>query len=85
NYPNPFNPATTINYYVPYASNVKIEIFNITGQSIKTLINGHSPAGHQTTTWNGTNNSEIKVETGIYIYTLKAAGTSTSKKMLLIK
>jgi parallel beta-helix repeat protein len=79
NFPNPFNATTTIRYYLPEASNVKIEVFNITGQKAATLIDGHQSAGYQRVTWNP------DVSSGVYFYRLEAAEQVLSRKMVLLK
>lgn len=65
NYPNPFNPMTHINYQLPKMSKVKLDIFNILGQKIKTLVNKHQAAGYYTIEWNGLNNDGKRVGSGI--------------------
>lgn len=85
NYPNPFNPITVINYAVPKKSTVAIEIFNILGQKIKTLVEGERTAGYHSVLWDGKNESGKEVGSGIYLYRLKAGQFTQSKKMLLLK
>jgi hypothetical protein len=85
NYPNPFNPSTKIKYSIPEKTNVKITIYNLLGQEIKTLVNDLHEAGNYTVTWDGTDNKGIKSATGIYFYSIKAGNYSKSKKMVLIK
>ena len=81
NYPNPFNPETTISFSIQESGNVEIEIYNVKGQKIKTLINGYFPAGNHTIIWNATDNA-----TGIYFYKMKNGGRYTStRKMILMK
>ncbi|MCK5076454.1 MAG: T9SS type A sorting domain-containing protein, partial [Calditrichia bacterium] len=85
NYPNPFNPTTTINYQLPKTVNVKLEIFNIMGQKIRTLINEKIEAGYQNVLWNGTNDHGVQVSSGMYFYKITAGDYSKSHKMILIK
>lgn len=85
NYPNPFNPVTVINYAVPEKSTVAIEIFNILGQKIKTLVDGERAAGHHSVLWDGKDETGKEVGSGIYLYRLKAGQLTQSKKMLLLK
>ncbi|MDA3861826.1 MAG: T9SS type A sorting domain-containing protein [Melioribacteraceae bacterium] len=85
NYPNPFNPSTVINYSLPEASFVSIRVYNMLGQEIATLINEEVNAGVYNVTWNGMNNSGVKVATGTYIYRVVAGTNVTSKKMILLK
>lgn len=80
NYPNPFNPSTIIEYALPEAGNVKINIFNILGQKISTLVNETKSAGRYQVTFDAT-----KLSTGIYFYSLEANNFRSIKKMLLIK
>lgn len=85
NYPNPFNPTTKIEYFVPFESNVKIEIFNVLGQRVKTLTNSKLKAGSYAVTWNGTDNNSNLVGTGVYFYRITSENFSQTRKMLLIK
>ena len=83
NYPNPFNPSTVIGYELLKPSHISIEIYNILGQKVKTLVNGFQNSSDQVI-WNGTNNMGRRVPAGLYIYSLKAEGKIESRKMLLI-
>ncbi len=85
NYPNPFNPTTTIHFYLPEAGKVKLEIFNIKGQKVKTLLDGMSKEGYQEVVWNGNDNTERKLASGVYFYKLSYGNKSLQKKMLLLK
>ena len=85
NYPNPFNPATTIEYSIPTRSQVTIEVFNILGQRVRTLVNETKAAGTYRAEWNGTDDSESSVSTGMYLYRFQAGDVVRTKKMLLIK
>lgn len=80
NYPNPFNAQTTINYGLPEASYVTIDIYDLLGRRITTLINSEQPAGFHQETWNSQNASS-----GVYFYRIKAGDYSKTKKMLLLK
>jgi hypothetical protein len=80
NYPNPFNPITEISFSLPMLSNVKLEIFNIKGQKVTTLVNQHLSPGHYKYKWDGS-----EVASGVYFYRLQAGDFSQVKKMLLIK
>ncbi|UCD95518.1 MAG: T9SS type A sorting domain-containing protein [Candidatus Zixiibacteriota bacterium] len=84
-YPNPFNPATIISYDLPVACHVKLEIFNILGQRVKTLVDKQMEAGSYELTWNGTDRSGFPMASGIYFYQLTAGDFSSSRKMLLLK
>ncbi len=80
NYPNPFNLTTQINYNLPNALNVTIDIYNIIGRHITTLVNGRQAAGLHSVTWNAED-----VASGVYLYTIKAGEFTDSKKMTLMK
>jgi len=85
NYPNPFNPSTQIAYSLPQAEHVTIEIFNINGRLIKTLVDKMMPAGDHTVEWNATNEIGDRVSSGVYLYRFSAGEISQSKKMTLVK
>jgi hypothetical protein len=86
NYPNPFNPATTIKYALPEASNVKLEVFNVVGQVVRTLVADHQNAGRYVVQWDATNENGHSLSSGIYFYRLQAGGEFLEvKKMLLLK
>ena len=70
NFPNPFNPSTIIPYQLPAATRVRLEVFNILGQRVATLVDGERPAGFHTATWNGTDASGRGVGSGVYLYRL---------------
>ncbi len=85
NFPNPFNPATTIRYALPRAEKVKLEIFNILGQRVKTLVNGREQAGVHRVKWDGTNNAGVPVASGVYLFRLEAGHFVLVRKMLLVR
>jgi len=85
NHPNPFNPTTTISYDVPSAARVKIDIVNILGQTIVTLVDEIKSPGSYQAVWNGTDARGIKVSSGIYLYTMQAGDYVKTKKMMLMK
>ncbi len=85
NYPNPFNPVTNIKFSLPTAGFTVLKIYDILGNEIKTLVNGNMEKGINTIAWDGTNNSNQKVVSGVYIYELKSNGLRVSKKMTLLK
>ena len=85
NHPNPFNPVTTIEYSLPVRSRVAIEIHNILGQRIRTLVDRDMPAGSYTVTWDGTDDSGSRVASGVYLYRIDAADFVSTKKMILLK
>jgi hypothetical protein len=88
NYPNPFNPETIISFSIPSSltnSHVELLIYNINGQLIKRVIDEVLPAGNYLTKWNGTDQNNRNVSSGIYIYQIKAGGSFASGKMTLLK
>lgn len=85
NYPNPFNPVTTIAYQIPDYSNVLVVVHDLNGQLIKELVNETQIAGNYTTVWNGTNENNLKVASGVYIYSVRCNTQLLSKQMILLK
>ena len=85
NYPNPFNPETTFSYSLPKDGKVSINIYNLKGQKVKTLINGYYKSGHYTSVWNGKNNNGKSVSSGVYFYKLKTKDKTIIRKMMLLK
>ena len=85
NYPNPFNPITNISYSIKETGNVIIEVYNFRGQLVKTLINEVKETGEHTTSWNGTDNSNKPVSSGVYLYKMKSGNYISTKKMILMK
>lgn len=85
NYPNPFNPSTTIEYALPGAAQVVLKIYNLLGQEVKTLVNGYQNAGLQSVQWDGRDNSGKPAGSGVYIYQVEAGNFVQSKKMVLLK
>ena len=85
NYPNPFNPSTRIEYQIPSEGHVTVHIYNVMGELVNTLINSDQAAGKYTVTWNGKNNQNSPVSSGIYIYKVVFGNSVLSRKMLLLK
>jgi hypothetical protein len=85
NYPNPFNPETTISYSLSQGENVKIEVYNVRGQLVRTLVNENKAAGHHKVVWTGVDNNNRPVSSGVYYYKMTAGKYSSSKKMILMK
>ena len=85
NYPNPFNPQTQISFDLPTDANVMLSIYNILGENIRVLINGHRTAGIQTIIWDGKNNIGQDVASGIYFYKLQSNNFTETRKMSLIR
>ena len=85
NYPNPFNPITTIQYYISKDELVKINIYDIVGRNIKSLFTERQAAGKHSLLWNATNDAGKKVSNGMYFYTIQAGEYKIIEKMLLLK
>ena len=86
NYPNPFNPETRIEFsLLKNYSKVDLAVYNLKGQKVKTLYSGKTAKGNYQYTWNGTDNHDNKVASGIYFYKLSAGSKSISRKMILLK
>ena len=85
NYPNPFNPTTNIKYTIPKAGNVKIEVYDITGRLVNTLVNQNQSTGSYTVTWDGKNSAGESAVSGIYLYRIQANDFVAVKKMVLLK
>ncbi len=85
NYPNPFNPATTIKYATPSDGVVKLTIYNVVGQVVRTLVNNHQRAGEYAVMWNATNDTGQPVADGLYFYRITTPSGDLIRKMLLLK
>jgi len=86
NYPNPFNPATTIPVVIPEKSNVKLEVYNILGQKVETIYNGELDQGIHYFDWNSNSLDAGRLSSGVYIYRLQAENRiNISRKMVLLK
>ncbi|MBD3233682.1 MAG: T9SS type A sorting domain-containing protein, partial [candidate division Zixibacteria bacterium] len=80
NYPNPFNASTNISYQLPEAGKVSLEVYNLMGQKVAALVNGHKEAGQHTVTWNAASFSS-----GIYFYKLNVGDKVFTKRLTLLK
>jgi len=80
NYPNPFNPVTTFSYALPTATHVRLDIYNVLGLKVITLVDGQQPAGRYTIRWDGHD-----CASGIYFYRLVTDQATETKKMILLK
>ena len=80
NYPNPFNPATTIGYELPASTDVRLDVYDMTGRQLSTLVNGVYPSGYHTVQWNA-----IGLPTGIYMYRLTTGGKTITQTMTLVR
>jgi hypothetical protein len=85
NYPNPFNPVTTLRYDLPEQTHVNITIYDMLGRQVKTLINHTQDAGYRSVIWNATNDYGKPVSAGIYLYQIQAGDYISTKKMVLLK
>ena len=85
NHPNPFNPSTTIRYYLPERCGVVLEIFDSSGRRIARLVDEGQPAGSHAAVWNGLDDHKRGVGAGVYFYRLTAGKETTSRKMVLIR
>jgi hypothetical protein len=85
NYPNPFNPSTTIQYSLPEQAEVRIVIYNVMGQRVKTLVEGVQGAGEWEAYWDGRDESGNQTASGIYFYRMTASDFVETKKMILLK
>ena len=85
NHPNPLNPMTTIEYNLPEKLQVKLEIFNVLGQRVKTLADMAQPAGRHRIVWDGKDDQGKDVASGIYFYRLEAGEFTDSKRMVILK
>ena len=86
NFPNPFNPTTTIQYALPQATDVELTIYNVVGQPVRTLVAEHQSAGRYMVEWDATDDSGHRLSSGMYFYRLQAGGEFREvKKMLLLK
>jgi len=85
NHPNPFNPETEISYTLPEAAEVRLTVYNMLGQKVKTLVDEYQVAGHKTVSWDGTGERGNKAASGIYFYRIKAGEFEDTKRMILMK
>ncbi len=85
NFPNPFNPSTTISFELPKTGHVKLEVFNVNGALITTLVDEVRESGRHDVLWNGKDAKGVSVASGIYFYRLKAGAEVVTKKMMLLR
>ena len=85
NYPNPFNPVTAIRYQIPQKATVKLEIFDVLGRKVQTLVNKENLPGSYVVEWDGKTSHGISASTGIYFYSLTVGDRLMTKKMVLLK
>ena len=85
NHPNPFNPGTTVGWYLPSASRVRIMIFDVAGRPVKVLVDKRFAAGINSLDWDGTRDSGNIAASGVYFYRIEAGSFSDSRKMILLR
>jgi hypothetical protein len=85
NVPNPFNPVTTIQYELPEAAHVRIDVFNLAGRLVKTVVDEGQVPGYKSAVWDGTNTDGQKVASGVYLYRMQAGSYVSQKTMVLLK
>ncbi|MBN1559563.1 Ig-like domain-containing protein [candidate division KSB1 bacterium] len=85
NYPNPFNPATTIRFDVPNVAQVTLQIYNVLGQHVRTLVNEQMEPGYHVIMWDSKNDQGMRVSSGVYYYQISAGDFRDVKKMALVK
>jgi photosystem II stability/assembly factor-like uncharacterized protein len=85
NYPNPFNPTTSISFSLNQSQHVNITVYNVRGEAVKTLVNKELAAANHTVEWDGTDASNNSVASGMYFYRMQTAKMTQSKKMMLLK
>jgi len=85
NFPNPFNPSTTIRWSLPRDADVRLTIYNLLGQPVRTLVNGRREAGRHQAAWDGLNDRFIPVASGVYLMQLITPDNTATRKMLLLR
>ena len=85
NYPNPFNPSTTISFATTKESNVRIDIYNVRGQRVKVLVNDIYTAGYHNVEWNGKDENDRDVASGVYFYRMQSNDFNQTRRMVLMK
>jgi flagellar hook assembly protein FlgD len=85
NYPNPFNPSTQISYNLPEDAMVNINVYDLMGRSVRTLVSSNQIAGYRSVRWDATNDVGELVSAGMYVYLVRAGDYSQTKKMVLLK
>jgi flagellar hook assembly protein FlgD len=85
NFPNPFNPTTIIQYALPRTSQVQIEVYNVLGQRVRTLVNEIQTPGYKVVNWDGKDDTGSEVSSGVYFCRIQAGSFVKSRKMTLLK
>jgi hypothetical protein len=85
NYPNPFNPTTTIRFAVPQAGPISLMVYNVLGQQVRMLAQGNVSAGYHDVVWDGKDDHGMTVQSGVYFYRLQTGSVALVKKMVMVK
>ncbi len=85
NFPNPFNPITTLSYDLPNDSDVRLAIFDMLGNEVATLVNTNQQAGFRSVQWDATDSMGRSVSAGVYLYQIRASDYVQTQKMVLLK
>ncbi len=85
NFPNPFNPSTSLRFSLPVAGQVRLDVHDIRGRHIRALVDEIREAGYHTVTWSGRDDSGATVASGAYLYRLQAGDFVSIKNMILVK
>jgi flagellar hook assembly protein FlgD len=85
NFPNPFNPTTAISFALDASSHTTLDVYDVRGALVRTLVDGPQPAGAHRVEWDGTDNSGRRVASGVYYYRLDTGTTEATRKMVLLK
>lgn len=83
--PNPFNPATTLSFEIAAAGRTRLDVYDVSGRLVQTLVNGHRAAGRYDIVWNGRDSRGRMSSAGVYLYRLQAAGQVETRRMMLVK
>jgi flagellar hook assembly protein FlgD len=85
NHPNPFNPSTTIDYYLPDSGPVTLDVYDASGRRIVRLVDSVQEKGNHTVEWNGRESDGVSVSSGVYFYRISSNKKILSRKMILLK
>ena len=85
NYPNPFNPSTVIDFSIATEGFVSLNVYDITGRMVSTLVEGNLSTGYHNVVWDGVDNNGMSVSAGIYIYALQTETSLITRKMVFMK
>jgi Flagellar hook capping protein len=85
NYPNPFNPTTRIDYSVVSDGHVTLNVYDITGRLVSTLVDGYIESGYHSAIWSGMDNNGVQLSSGVYLYSLQSEGSNMTRKMIYMK